>query len=266
MQDPALGFRSAALFTCVKTSVFNASGNAGESGKSTVVKQMKIIHQNGYTEDELTLFRTTVYKNVMDSASSLVMAMRKFKLDPVEPVNRAYADRIMDFRSEIVDPANALSSELVHAIESLWHDPIIPTVLDRTSEFYLMDSAAYFFDEIQRIGRPDYLPNETDVLRARTKTTGISETKFKSGQLSIHMFDVGGQRSERKKVRLLFHQVSLLRAFLDLSSFYHPVDPLLRSCDEHYFLCCTQRVRPSFIGRIWAKQDGGEFGFIRERH
>ena len=43
------------------------------------------------------------------------------------------------------------------------------------------------------------MPNETDVLHARTKTTGISETKFRSGQLSIHMFDVGGQRSERKK-------------------------------------------------------------------
>lgn len=56
-----------------------------------------------------------------------------------------------------------------------------------------------FFDEVARIGAPDYVPNETDVLRARTKTTGISETKFRSGQLSIHMFDVGGQRSERKK-------------------------------------------------------------------
>ena len=31
----------------------------------------------------------------------------------------------------------------------------------------------------------DYIPNEVDVLMARTKTTGISETKFKSGQLSI---------------------------------------------------------------------------------
>lgn len=60
-------------------------------------------------------------------------------------------------------------------------------------------SNSSFFDEVARIGAPDYVPNETDVLRARTKTTGISETKFRSGQLSIHMFDVGGQRSERKK-------------------------------------------------------------------
>lgn len=42
-----------------------------------------------------------------------------------------------------------------------------------------------FFDEIKRIGAQGYVPNESDVLHARTKTTGISETKFKSGQLSI---------------------------------------------------------------------------------
>lgn len=36
---------------------------SGESGKSTVVKQMKIIHQNGYTKDELVLCRATVYKS-----------------------------------------------------------------------------------------------------------------------------------------------------------------------------------------------------------
>jgi len=38
-----------------------------------------------------------------------------------------------------------------------------------------------------------------DVLRARAKTTAITETRFPLGQLSIHMVDVGGQRSERKK-------------------------------------------------------------------
>jgi len=57
-----------------------------------------------------------------------------------------------------------------------------------------------FFSHVRRISVPDYIPDEADVLRARTKTTGISETRFNMGQLSIHMFDVGGQRSERKKV------------------------------------------------------------------
>lgn len=44
---------------------------------------------------------------------------------------------------------------------------------------------ASFFDEVQRIADPDYVPTESDVLRARTKTTGIYETRFTMGQLSI---------------------------------------------------------------------------------
>lgn len=42
-----------------------------------------------------------------------------------------------------------------------------------------------FFQEVMRIVADDYLPNEMDVLRARTKTTGIYETRFQMGQLSI---------------------------------------------------------------------------------
>lgn len=42
-----------------------------------------------------------------------------------------------------------------------------------------------FFDEAKRITASDYIPNVSDVLRARTKTTGIYETRFTMGQLSI---------------------------------------------------------------------------------
>ncbi len=56
-----------------------------------------------------------------------------------------------------------------------------------------------FFAEANRIAASIYLPSMEDVLRARAKTTGITETRFPVGQLSIHMIDVGGQRSERRK-------------------------------------------------------------------
>lgn len=42
-----------------------------------------------------------------------------------------------------------------------------------------------FFEEANRIASPDYIPVEADVLRARTKTTGIYETRFTMGSLSI---------------------------------------------------------------------------------
>jgi guanine nucleotide-binding protein G(i) subunit alpha len=61
---------------------------SGESGKSTVVKQMKIIHQSGFSSDEIASFIPIVYKNVVDSAKDIVGAMRKIGVGPVNNENR----------------------------------------------------------------------------------------------------------------------------------------------------------------------------------
>jgi guanine nucleotide-binding protein G(i) subunit alpha len=119
------------------------------------------------------------------------------------------ADKVLDFKFDESDQDLYFPSEIAEYIHQLWKDPIIPKILDEhASDFYLMDSAAYFFNEVLRIGAPKYLPTETDVLRARAKTVGIKETRFNMGQLSIHMFDVGGQRSERRKWIHCFESVT----------------------------------------------------------
>ncbi|KAL4071629.1 guanine nucleotide binding protein, alpha subunit [Scleroderma yunnanense] len=158
---------------------------------------MKIIHQGGFTNEELMSHRLTIYRNTVDSAQAIVLAMRKMKVDCINPLNIINAHNILDYT---VDPYSVLSPEIAQAIHELWQDPVIPTVLNHASQFYFMDNAAYFFGEVLRIGTHDYLPTVDDVLRARAKSTGITATQFNMGQLSIHMFDVGGQRSERKNI------------------------------------------------------------------
>ncbi|KAF5322853.1 hypothetical protein D9619_002293 [Psilocybe cf. subviscida] len=184
---------------------------SGESGKTTIVKQMKIIHKEGFTKEELALYISIVHRNVFDSAVQVVSYMKKIGLECIEGGNRVLADKILNHKlpQPETDDQPILSGEIAQAISQLWKDPIIPKVMDEhSSDFYLMDSAPYFFGEVLRIGTAGYLPNETDVLRARAKTVGIKETRFNMGQLSIHMFDVGGQRSERKKWIHCFESVT----------------------------------------------------------
>jgi guanine nucleotide-binding protein G(i) subunit alpha len=148
------------------------------------VKQMKIIHQNGYTRDELMLYRHTIYKNLVDCAKAFVGAMRQFEIEVDNPENRQMCDYIMEYAVD-PDPQQPLDPRVGEAVASVWRDKSRERVLEHQNEFYLMDSASYFFDEAQRISTPDYIPTEADVLRARTKTTGIYETRFQMGQLSI---------------------------------------------------------------------------------
>lgn len=61
---------------------------SGESGKSTVVKQMRIIHQGGFNRDESRTYRMTIYRNLVDSAQAIILAMRKINLDCETASNR----------------------------------------------------------------------------------------------------------------------------------------------------------------------------------
>ncbi|KAL1922395.1 uncharacterized protein VTP21DRAFT_9934 [Calcarisporiella thermophila] len=192
---------------------------SGESGKSTIVKQMKIIHQNGYNKAELEWWRTIVYKNLVESAQTLIASLEKLELEFEMTENRSRADLIMAYQVQN-SPDYRLSSEISDALYAVWHDPVVQKMLDRGHiEFYLMDSAPYFFDNIKRIKSSDYIPTQDDVLRARLKTTGISETRFTMGQLSIHLFDVGGQRSERKKWIHCFEAVTSIIFCVALSEY-----------------------------------------------
>jgi len=89
----------------------------------------------------------------------------------------------------------------------------------RSREFQLNDSAVYYFNSIDRMCSPGYLPTDQDILRSRVKTTGITETTFKVGELTYKLFDVGGQRSERKKWIHCFENVTALVFLVSLSEY-----------------------------------------------
>ncbi|CAO3635954.1 unnamed protein product [Cunninghamella echinulata] len=76
-----------------------------------------------------------------------------------------------------------------------------------------------YFDSIDRIGDANYIPTDQDVLRSRVKTTGITETTFVIDDLTYRMFDVGGQRSERKKWIHCFENVTAIIFLVAISEY-----------------------------------------------
>uniref|UniRef100_A0A8C4EZ33 Guanine nucleotide-binding protein G(O) subunit alpha n=1 Tax=Dicentrarchus labrax TaxID=13489 RepID=A0A8C4EZ33_DICLA len=47
----------------------------GESGKSTIVKQMKIIHEDGFSGDDVKQYKPVVYSNTIQSLAAILRAM-----------------------------------------------------------------------------------------------------------------------------------------------------------------------------------------------
>lgn len=59
----------------------------GESGKSTFIKQMRIIHGKGYSDVDRKGFTRLVFQNIVTSIQSLTGAMKKLRINYVAEEN-----------------------------------------------------------------------------------------------------------------------------------------------------------------------------------
>ena len=54
-------------------------------------------------------------------------------------------------------------------------------------------------NRLAEIALPGYMPTMNDILHSRGRTTGIVEERYVIDSHTFVLFDVGGQRNERKK-------------------------------------------------------------------
>ncbi|KAM6472893.1 guanine nucleotide-binding protein subunit alpha-14-like isoform 2-T2 [Liasis olivaceus] len=171
----------------------------GESGKSTFIKQMKIIHGSGFSEEERKSFTKLVYQNIYSAMQAMEdsQMIKEVHIDKIETLERKY----------------------VEVIKRLWEDPGIQECYHRRREYQLSDSAKYFLSDLEHIAMPSFVPNEQDVLRVRIPTTGIIEYPFVLQNVVFRMVDVGGQRSERRKWIHCFENVTSIIFLVALSEY-----------------------------------------------
>lgn len=190
---------------------------AGESGKSTILKQMKLIHEGGYSRDEKESFKEIIFSNTVQSMRVILEAMETLELPLSDSRSEYHVQTIFMQPAQI--EGDSLPAEVGNAIRALWQDQGVQECFKRSREYQLNDSAKYYFDSVERIATPDYVPSDQDVLRSRVKTLGITETTFVIGDLTYRMFDVGGQRSERKKWIHCFENVTTILFLVAISEY-----------------------------------------------
>ena len=57
-----------------------STSGTGESGKSTFIKQMRIIHGTGYTDEDKRSFTKLVYQNIFTSMQSMIRATENLNI------------------------------------------------------------------------------------------------------------------------------------------------------------------------------------------
>uniref|UniRef100_A0A7C9A4F1 Guanine nucleotide-binding protein alpha subunit n=1 Tax=Opuntia streptacantha TaxID=393608 RepID=A0A7C9A4F1_OPUST len=192
---------------------------AGESGKSTIFKQIKLLFQTGFDEAELKSYIPVIHANVyqtikllLDGAKELAQSETDTSTFTLSGENKEIGDKLSEIGGRFDYPP--LTRELLEEIERLWKDRAIQETYARGSELQLPDCANYFMEHLKRLADVNYIPTKEDVLHARVRTTGVVEIQFspvgenkKSGEV-YRLFDVGGQRNERRKWIHLFEGVT----------------------------------------------------------
>lgn len=168
-------------FVCLSANVlvccdeFDVSG-PGESGKSTVFKQMKIIQDDGgFTKEELQGFRHIVHANCISQMRVLVQAAARQRQPFQNQENVNLAAELL----QLPTAGHVWTPEVGKSIKALWNDSGIRAVYGMAGSLYqLNDTADYFFNCIDRYMETDFCPSVDDVLRVRVRSTGIEEAMF----------------------------------------------------------------------------------------
>lgn len=193
---------------------------AGESGKSAIFKQMKILYGGKPTEEELVFYRSVIYSNIGELMRGLCEGADTLGVtDQIQAAEERNALMSADKNLSLSAPSPLGTQTIGALIAKLWQDPGIQNVWKRRAELQIVDSHKVFMDEIEAIRAHDYLPTVAHSVLARVRSTGVVTNHFHIDGNVFELYDVGGQRNERRKWMHVFDNVDAIIFVAALSEY-----------------------------------------------
>jgi len=172
----------------------------GDSGKSTFIKQMKVIHNDGFPIAEIMKFTKVLQENCLVSMQRIIQSdavklPKKFRDVKENVLNACEPDDLARCYKDII---------------ALWQEKTVKDAFENRSELRIQipSTSDYYFENAERFAHENFLPTPEDMFRAKLKTTGIVEVQFDVNRIEFTLVDVGGQRSERRKWLHCFDDVT----------------------------------------------------------
>ncbi|KAF8370356.1 hypothetical protein PRIPAC_76785 [Pristionchus pacificus] len=192
-----------------------------DAGKSTIVKQMRILHMNGFSDDEKRSFYKYLRYNVFQIFHEISLGIQETILS-VDDDEKSIVNRFgegdsyflsIDEEKEVDILLNFIALKCVRSFMHLY--PNYPS---------LPDNAHYYMPKLADILRPKHTPTAQDILHLRIPTTSVSEINFTFETSSIRLIDVGGQRTYRKKWIHCFDGVAAVMFVASMAAYDQKLD------------------------------------------
>ncbi|TGJ81406.1 hypothetical protein E0Z10_g7353 [Xylaria hypoxylon] len=184
-------------------------GTSG-GGKSTLLNALRLCTEAEDAEHDESYLRTLVWHNALDSVRTLLRAMERAGVPVMASARTLLLDPCPDCDCDpALNPQHA--GEVARTISSF--HPIIFQNAVRRNANQLHVNAEYYIENINRLAEQAVhrsAPTDRDLLRTQVTTTGIHQTTLTYQGSRFCVYDVGGERSERKKWIHTFEDVSVV--------------------------------------------------------
>jgi len=166
------------------------------SGKSTFFKQMQILNCDGFDETENQNYLRILRSNFYTGLKELVSSVETLGLQ-ISNENEKHAK----FFKDVTNVEGPISGEVIQQAQELWNDEAIRHAWEKRDSLpnFTIINFDYILKNIDRLSQQDAIATNDDIVRCRQRTTGLSEIEFPFGKHYFHLFDVGGQKPERRK-------------------------------------------------------------------
>jgi len=188
---------------------------SGGSGKSTLFKQLRSLHGSGFGEKDRLQFKEHIYAQIIEQMRLVLECIELENESEEDGVDKKAQDYQLsaegeDAKQRLLSQASSsnISEDIAEAIKTLWKEEAVNKIYEQRAVMKIEDSSAHFWDSIDRVTADGFVPDDQDILLVRYRTTGVIEQKFEMKQNKFHVFDVGGQKSERKKWIHCFEMVT----------------------------------------------------------
>jgi len=212
-------------------------------GKSTILKQMKIMQDNGgYSREELLPYQHVIFYSCIKQMKRLV--------DLCVELGIEVSDKSALQRMSAIPETDSWSIPVANDIRALWRDTGIRSAFVQRDKYsQLHNYSRYFLDNIDRFMEDKFVPTHDDVLRAYGRTTGLVEAKFTFEDAEFSVYDVGGCRSERSKWIHCFGNVAAVIFCVSLNGY----DEVLREVTSQNYMEESLMVFDELVNSHWFK-------------
>lgn len=146
---------------------------SSDSGKSTFLKQLRILHSS-FTPEQREETKFAIYSNI---AQAVITLFEGCKPDEQESLRRKYENILVACGHLLVHGAMDNIEFIIERekLKAFWVDRIITKHWD-ASLHGLPDTTPYFMNDIARLLEATYRPSDQDILNARQVTKQVTDT------------------------------------------------------------------------------------------